>query len=88
MDNFSKTIKLAAEGKLFSDYKTALQESLPPGTQGRLKYVVTREEGPDHDKSFFVDAVFGDRVLASGMGKSKKEAENSAAKSALEKGVF
>jgi ribonuclease-3 len=88
VDNFSKTIKLAAEGKLFSDYKTALQESLPPGTQGRLKYVVTREEGPDHDKSFFVDAVFGDRVLASGMGKSKKEAENSAAKSALEKGVF
>lgn len=88
VDNFSKTIKLAAEGKLFSDYKTALQESLPPGTQGRLKYVVTREEGPDHDKSFFVDAVFGDRVLASGMGKSKKEAENSAAKSALEKGVL
>ena len=87
VDNFSNTVKLAVEGKLFTDFKTALQESLPPGTQGQLKYVVTGEEGPDHDKRFYVDVVYAGKVLASGSGKSKKEAENSAAKLALERGI-
>ncbi len=87
VDTFADTIKLAAEGKLFSDFKTALQESLPPGTQGQLKYVVTKSTGPDHDKVFYIDAVFQGKVLGSGSGKSKKEAENSAAKAALERGT-
>jgi ribonuclease-3 len=66
------------------DYKTLLQEL----TQGRHKqppiYRVIAEEGPDHDKTFAVEVRFGKRLLGEGVGKSKKEAEQKAAKAALE----
>jgi ribonuclease-3 len=66
------------------DYKTLLQEL----TQGRHKqpplYRVIAEEGPDHDKTFGVEVRFGKRLLGEGVGKSKKEAEQKAAKAALE----
>lgn len=69
---------------LDKDYKTQLQEV----TQGRHKmtpeYVLESEEGPDHDKTFFVCAVLDGRVLARGTGKSKKEAQQEAARKALE----
>ena len=66
------------------DFKTMLQEL----TQERHKqppvYRVVGEEGPDHDKTFVVEARFGRRLLGQGTGKSKKEAEQMAAKEALE----
>ncbi|NTV41851.1 MAG: ribonuclease III [Syntrophobacteraceae bacterium] len=69
---------------LDKDYKTQLQEV----TQGRHKmtpeYVLESEEGPDHDKTFFVCVVLDGRVLARGTGKSKKEAQQEAAQKALE----
>jgi ribonuclease III len=69
---------------LDSDYKTQLQEV----TQNRLKltptYSMEREEGPDHDKTFYVNVVLQGEILAHGMGKSKKEAQQQAAKMALQ----
>jgi ribonuclease-3 len=66
------------------DFKTLLQEL----TQERHKqppvYRVVGEEGPDHDKTFVVEVRFGRRLLGQGVGKSKKEAEQRAAKEALE----
>lgn len=68
---------------LDKDYKTQLQEI----TQARLRlipaYFLEAEEGPDHDKTFFMKVVVGDRVLAHGSGKSKKEAQQEAARKAI-----
>jgi ribonuclease III len=67
------------------DYKTQLQEL----TQARLKltpaYVLETEEGPDHDKRFYVSVALEGQILAQGTGKSKKEAQQEAARRALEK---
>lgn len=68
------------------DYKSILQEL----TQGRMKkaptYVVIREDGADHDKTFVVEARLEGMVLGTGIGKSKKQAEQAAALEALETG--
>ncbi|HYA42577.1 MAG TPA: putative dsRNA-binding protein, partial [Syntrophobacteraceae bacterium] len=68
---------------LDKDYKTQLQEI----TQARLKltpiYFLESEEGPDHDKTFFMRVAIGDLVLAHGFGKSKKEAQQEAARKAI-----
>lgn len=73
---------------LDKDYKTQLQEI----TQGRFKitpeYFLEGEEGPDHDKTFHVNVALDGRVLASGSGKSKKEAQQEAAQKALERITF
>ena len=70
---------------LDKDYKTQLQEL----TQARLKltpdYVLETEEGPDHDKTFCVSVTLEGEILATGSGKSKKEAQQEAARQALEK---
>jgi ribonuclease-3 len=67
------------------DYKTLLQEH----TQGIHKkaplYVVIDEQGADHDKTFTVEARLDNKILGSGVGKSKKQAEQAAALQALEK---
>jgi ribonuclease-3 len=73
----------AAEDAPFGDAKTALQEL----TQDRHKlvprYRVVDESGPDHDKTFVVEARLADEILGVGSGKSKKEAEQAAAREAL-----
>jgi ribonuclease-3 len=74
---------LNEENLLFHDYKTALQEL----AQGRglplPDYVVVGENGPDHDKRFVVEVRVGNRT-ARGEGSSKKEAQQQAAKHALD----
>jgi len=68
----------------FDDYKSLLQEY----SQGILgmspQYRVVKESGPDHDKRFEASVVIGGEVKGIGHGKSKKEAEQEAAKRALE----
>lgn len=68
----------------FSDYKSALQEYVQT-TQKSLDYVLIKEEGPAHDKTFEVEVKIEDIVYGRGIAKSKKEAEQNAAKVALEK---
>lgn len=65
------------------DGKTALQELLASQGKGVPEYLVT-ETGPDHDKSFTAIAMVGGAALAQGEGKSKREAEQLAARSAYE----
>lgn len=75
-------IEEAAGGRSFSDFKTRLQEELQ-GRGEKPRYEVTREEGPDHGKEFTV-AVYADgRLMGQGRGRSKKEAEQLAAREAL-----
>ncbi len=75
----------ALDGKLFADYKTQVQEVLQKrGKNTKIRYVTDREEGPDHDKTFYVHLVCDGVTMGSGRGKTKKEAEQNAAKETLE----
>lgn len=65
------------------DGKTALQELLASQGKGAPEYLVT-ETGPDHDKSFTAFAMVGGQALAEGQGKSKREAEQIAARISYE----
>ncbi len=66
------------------DYKSRLQE-LVQTDRKTLEYVLVSEEGPSHDKTFVFDVVIDGIVYGRGTGKSKKEAEQLAAKDALKK---
>lgn len=82
---FRQTIEDALAGKLTKDYKTRVQEVLQKrGQKTDIRYVTDREEGPDHDKTFYVHLVCNGKTLGQGSGKSKKEAEQNAAKDTLE----
>jgi len=83
--NLQTVISKAIDGEGDIDYKTNLQEVLQKSGSDRIFYNVVKETGPDHDKVFYVNVVWRNEVLGSGTGKSKKQAEQMAAKSALEK---
>ena len=68
----------------FSDYKSALQEFVQT-EQKSLDYELIKEEGPAHDRVFTVCVKVDDIVYGEGVGSSKKEAEQEAARKALEK---
>ena len=65
------------------DYKTILQEIVQRNKEESVEYVLIDESGPAHDKSFTVEVHLNSNVLGRGMGKSKKNAEQRAAKEAL-----
>ena len=65
--------------KLFFDSKTILQEIVQGHTDETLTYVLLKEEGPDHNKSFEVRALVGDQEIGRGKGRTKKAAEQLAA---------
>lgn len=67
------------------DYKTALQELVQRESGQVLRYCLTGESGPDHDKRFFVEVELNGQAVGSGEGRSKKEAEQMAAKAAIER---
>ena len=68
----------------FYDYKSALQEAVQT-IQKSLTYTLVDEEGPAHDRRFKVEVMIDDIIYGVGIGTSKKEAEQEAAKEALEK---
>ena len=70
--------------ELFNDYKSKLQE-LVQTSKKSLEYVVIRETGPSHDKEFEVNVIVENIIYGTGIGKTKKEAEQNAAKDALSK---
>jgi ribonuclease III len=74
-----------AHGVDIRDAKGALQEQLQAQSQGPPFYNVTKEEGPDHAKTFEVQIIVDGTVLATGRGRSKKEAEKDAAARAIKK---
>ena len=66
------------------DYKTALQELVQRESGRVLAYRLTGEEGPDHNKRFFVEVTLNGECVGKGSGRSKKEAEQMSAKAAIE----
>lgn len=81
----SQPLLLVEKGDYVKDYKTLLQESVQKHGDTALLYKVIEESGPDHDKLFKVMVSINDEELGLGEGKSKKEAEQHAAKQALVK---
>ena len=67
------------------DYKTALQELIQRQADQVLTYRMIGEEGPDHNKTFLAEVLLNGVQAGTGSGHSKKEAEQSAAKAALQK---
>ncbi len=78
-----KTDEIIRKG-LYKDAKSFVQEKSQELYSLTPNYKVLREEGPDHDKLFCVGIYFGEDKIAEGKGKSKQEAETSAARAALE----
>lgn len=76
-------IEDAVEGKILIDYKTQLQEVIQKNNKASVCYNVIKEYGPDHNKTFQVKVSLGNEVLGEGLGHSKKDAEQCAAKNAL-----
>ena len=68
----------------FRDYKTQLQEIVQQNPEEQLEYMLVKESGPDHDKHFVVEVRLNSNVLSRGGGRSKKEAEQQAAREALQ----
>jgi len=75
----------AGEEVVGQDYKSALQERLQALGQPLPDYRVAAESGPDHRKQFTIDVVVAGDVLGTASGKAKKEAEQEAARLALER---
>ena len=67
----------------FDDYKTVLQEIIQKNPEEVLEYRLVGESGPDHDKRFDVEVLLNSNVIAKGTARSKKKAEQQAAKEAL-----
>lgn len=81
---FEPLLDRGATDMLFRDFKTQLQEVSQELFKTIPRYSLKNEYGPDHDKTFVIQLAIADRVFTSGTGKSKKEAEQEAARKALE----
>ena len=68
----------------FKDYKSILQEKLQ-SEKRNIKYVIIREDGPPNNKTFEAAVYMDDILMGKGIGKTKKDAQQNAAKKALEK---
>jgi ribonuclease-3 len=72
------------KSKEITDYKTLLQEIVQKSHEEVMSYRLCDAIGPDHEKKFIVEVLFNSNVIGTGEGHSKKEAEQMAAKSALQ----
>ena len=85
INNLKEAIEIATKHVGDKDYKTVLQEKLQTHGNVEIKYYITKESGPDHNKIFESNVECNGKVLGTGKGKSKKISEMMAAKNALEK---
>ena len=76
--------KADEEKPVVTDYKTTLQEIVQRNPEEAVEYVLVGESGPDHNKTFSVEVHLNSNVIGHGSGRSKKIAEQAAAKEALE----
>lgn len=83
IENLKDSINLASSHVGMKDYKTVLQEKLQIHGSVIIKYNIIKEFGPDHDKSFVAEVICDGKILAEGIGKTKKMAEMEAARKAL-----
>ncbi len=81
---FMPSIEKIKDGKLLiGDYKTSLQEVIQQNPEEHIEYVITNEAGAAHRKLFTSNVLLNGQAIGTGTGRSKKEAEQAAAKEAL-----
>ena len=85
IENLKEAIELATKHVGEKDYKTVLQEMLQRQGSVNIEYIIIKETGPDHDKSFTAEVKCNGNFLAVGEGRTKKAAEMQAAQKAIEK---
>lgn len=73
------------DSKSYIDFKSLLQEVVQQEVKMSPLYRVSRADGPDHAKTFWIEVILGEKVLGHGQGKSKQEGEQNAAQNALER---
>lgn len=78
-----KEIAFASKDEMAYDYKTTLQQFVQAMGTEKLQYICVKETGPDHAKTFEVEVKLSSNVIGKGIGKTKREAEQNAAKEAL-----
>lgn len=71
------------EGKIVKDYKSELQQMIQQSGVDTLSYAIVGSSGPDHEKIFEVEARLNSNIVGRGTGKTKREAEQNAAREAL-----
>lgn len=74
---------ISKEEEDFFDYKSILQEYIHRNKKGEFKYILSKDEGPAHSKTFYMDVYLNSKLIGTGIGKNKKDAEQHAAKEAL-----
>ncbi len=82
LKHLEESIRTTAGGE-YQDYKSRLQEIVQARSRENVHYQITDETGPAHAKVFVAGVFYNDELLASGQGKSKKEAEQNAAEEVL-----
>jgi ribonuclease III len=82
-DIFEPLIEEGTKSVIYRDYKTALQEICQNRFKETPRYTLINETGPDHDKVFEISLTIAGKITTVGTGKSKKEAEQQAARRAL-----
>lgn len=85
LKNIVEPVLKEGEHLVDENYKSQLLELAQANKLANPVYHIVNEEGPHHDKTFTVEVIIADKVFGKGIGKSKKEAEQFAAKKALEK---
>lgn len=83
IENFKDIIENAIKNKIIMDYKTKLQETLQKDGDVSIEYNLVKFEGPPHRRKFYTEVCTEKNILGSGMGYSKKESEQNAARNAL-----
>jgi ribonuclease-3 len=83
LEKFMDIINKAIQNKIILDFKTKLQELLQVNGEVNISYELIKYEGPPHHRKFFVSVFVGNKEMGKGLGYSKKEAEQNAAKEAL-----
>ena len=84
LGNLSEEVEIASKNVGQKDFKTVLQEKLQINGDVKIEYTIINENGPDHDKTFEAEVSCNNKKLATGIGKTKKQAEMKAAEKALE----
>ncbi len=82
-----ESIEMVLSGGGFRDFKTRLQEYYHKQGISDIRYEIYRQEGPPHDRVFYVKLLIGDEEIAQGKGRSKKAAEQRAARQAYMRAV-
>lgn len=80
---FEKELDAWEKGKIVKDYKSELQQIIQQSGVDTLAYVLVGTSGPDHEKVFEVEAHLNSNIIGRGVGKTKREAEQNAAREAL-----